>query len=731
MTYLGTYSGNFTAPGTSAEVSLQLVLNYTQDIAGNYTDVSWVFQMVEFVNANPFRNYHDCPASATVEGQVFGANNLDYNFDQTNETIGIASGTRRIYHNADGTKTGVSVSASYDGKSPLGTASFSTTFDLPTIPRASTPTYSNNSPDAGASITITTNRADASFTHDIERRWQGETGAYTSIATGVGASTGWTVPSTLINDIPNATSRVLEIRTTTKQSGTTIGTSLTYITVGVPSSVVPDFGTVTHAEAVTSPNIASLIGAYVQGNSKLTLAITSAVAGTGASIVQKYVQVLSGATILQVVDVLAGSAVTPAVLSASGTITLRGYVVDSRGRSYYEDVAITVLAYAAPSVTSLGIQRSLSDGTVDENGTYIRVNLNAAVQSLLVSAVQKNALTYRISTSPRDANTWTVKATTSPGGITFNSHAEVGTYVVTSAFDVKIEVYDKLSGGAPWTTIATISTAGVFLHLGNSGQGIGIGKYWESGRGSLDALSTLYQNNGERVWSDGAAVSVAGTNLNNLKKTGWYRGDSLTNGPTAAASGNWYFVEVIRHDDSYVLQRATPYFASLPGDVVYVRECNGGTWGAWQLVSNTRLAALEAKLALHRMFSVGPTTYNPLPTSNVTIGSDIVIPAEATYDRMVHAIAHANVQINGANEAWLGIADGSNTQLAEAHGIGANAINNTRWSLVVVKHVYVPAGSGSSARTFRMRGRANNSPVAVAEDARLSVTVQPWTSGDT
>lgn len=497
---MATYSGEFTTPGTSAQIRLEFeVWVISQSIALNTSTLGWQLRMVEYVNGSPFRNYHDCVASASIDGSgVYYAANLDYNFDQTNETIVIATGTRDVAHAANGTKQ-ISVAASYDGKGVIGTASLSVGgISLPTIPRASTPTYSDSTPDAGDSITITTNRADGSFTHDLEYRWQGSGSAYTSIATGVGASTSWTVPSSLINDIPNATTRVLEIRTTTKSGATTIGTSLTTVTVGVPESVVPDFGTVTHAEAVSSPDIATLIGAYVQSMSKLTLAITSAVAGTGATVTKKEVQVrTAGGTVLQTVDVTAGSAATPNTLSASGTLTLRGIVTDSRARTYYEDVTVDVLAYSLPSVTSLGLQRALADGTPDEEGTYIRVDLNAAVQSLLVSAVQKNALTYRISTSPRDANTWTVKATTTPGGVTFNSHAEVGTYAISDAWDVKVEVYDKLTSSAPLVIVGAISTAGVFMHLGNAGEGIGLGEYWQEGDpskpASLWAKNYLYQ----------------------------------------------------------------------------------------------------------------------------------------------------------------------------------------------------------------------------------------------
>lgn len=510
------YSGEFSTPGTSAEVTLVLeVVQGPQSVEGNYTDAFWEFRMVEHVNASPSRNWHDCGAYADIGERVFESNTLDYNFDGVNETIVIAGvGTRRIYHEPDGTAE-VLIGAAYDGKTPLGYAELSGVFVPDPIPRASTPTYSDTTPDAGDAITITTNRADSSFTHDLARRWQGSTGGYTSIATGVGASTSWTVPSTLVNDIPNATTRVLEIRTTTKKDGVSIGTSLTYITVRVPDSIEPDFGTVTHAEAVTSPDVGALIGGYVRGVSKLTLAISSAVAGDGATVKKKQVQVRSGSTVLQTVDVTAGAAVTPLPLSASGTLTLRGIVTDSRNRTHSEDVTITVLPYATPVATAVGLARCLSDGTVDEGGTRFRVNLTAAVQSLTVASTQKNALTYRISTRPQSGGSWTVKETTTPGGITFNSFAVVGTYLLNASYEVKVEVYDKLTAANPYVVTGTVSTAGVFIHFGNRGQGIGIGAVWQerdpAKPASIDALNWLYQGDGNRVLDVSEIASSAET----------------------------------------------------------------------------------------------------------------------------------------------------------------------------------------------------------------------------
>lgn len=91
-----------------------------------------------------------------------------------------------------------------------GDFSLSGSLALTTIPRASTPSVSGTT--IGSTMTITTNRASSSFTHTLTY----SIGSYSgTIATGVGASTTWTIPATLANAIPNNTSGTLSISCTT------------------------------------------------------------------------------------------------------------------------------------------------------------------------------------------------------------------------------------------------------------------------------------------------------------------------------------------------------------------------------------------------------------------------------------------------------------------------------------------------------------------------------------
>lgn len=76
------------------------------------------------------------------------------------------------------------------------------------------------------------------------------------------------------------------------------------------------------------------------------------------------------------------------------------------------------------------------------------------------------------------------------------------------------------------------------------------------------------------------AVIITGTNLNNVYKCGFYRGENLANAPTSLAGDYWY-IQVISATNLYVSQIAHCY----KGDKIYLsykRDCINGVWTAWK-----------------------------------------------------------------------------------------------------------------------------------------------------
>jgi hypothetical protein len=189
---------------------------------------------------------------------------------------------------------------------------------------------------------------------------------------------------------------------------------------------------------------------------------------------------------------------TTGVLTQSGSLDLVGTITDSRGRTASKTVSITVMNYALPNISSATAVRSSNTGTVDVNGTSIRVDLLAAVQSLIVGT-QKNDLTVNIKTKQTDDDTpWSSISpvdTVDAGDVGYNDHRILSTYDTAHSYVVRIEVSDVL--GSVSAVEITVGTGGVLIHYSTTEDAMGVGKYWE--QGSVDAQGQMYQRAGKRV----------------------------------------------------------------------------------------------------------------------------------------------------------------------------------------------------------------------------------------
>ncbi|HEU5223427.1 MAG TPA: DUF859 family phage minor structural protein [Candidatus Lumbricidophila sp.] len=484
---LGTY--NATLPAGGQNYTLQLVTSEgTANVASNSSPVNWTLTILKGGGSGKWAGGgHSW--SVVIDGQGYSGSLSAYDF-RNYTSLQLAAGTTNVTHAADGSKVNMSVSGSFndnDANGELGDGTASGVMTLAVIPRATTPTFTSPA-TMGAAMTINLPRASSSFTHTVQfiAKNASGTSVTTTIGTNQGTSTAWTpATATFAPYVPAATQLVGTIRVITYNGSTQIGTKDVSLTLNVPSSVVPTFTTITNSEATSG--IATAIGKYVQNVSTLNLAITGA-AGASGSTITSYKLTVAGQTI----NAVSG---TTAVISASGTVPIVGTITDSRGRTASQTVNVTVLAYTPPTITTLDAVRALSSGTPDDNGTYIRVNLNASVASL-VNSTEKNAITYKVYSRLRGSSTWTLKSTTTPGGRTFNNYSLISTYAVTSAWEIRVEVSDV--PGKVTAANDTVSTAFVLVDL-NGSLGVGIGQYHQNGM--LDVLGRVFQNNGNEVVS--------------------------------------------------------------------------------------------------------------------------------------------------------------------------------------------------------------------------------------
>ena len=136
------------------------------------------------------------------------------------------------------------------------------------------------------------------------------------------------------------------------------------LTVTAPASAGPEVGTVSAAplltvDGVTYPEVVS--GAYVQGKSGYSAAISGASAKYGARIAAYSI---SGGG-------YSGNKKTlqSGLLAAAGAQTITFKVVDTRGLSAVKTLRIDVAAYTAPQVTALSAWRVDEGGAADGMGT--------------------------------------------------------------------------------------------------------------------------------------------------------------------------------------------------------------------------------------------------------------------------------------------------------------------------------------------------------------------------
>lgn len=104
-----------------------------------------------------------------------------------------------------------------------------------TVYVATTPVLSEDVLQMGDDVTITLNRASSSYTHNLSYEIGTKSG---TIATGVGTSREWFIPTSLVTEITNATSGKMTIICVTKNGTATVGTQKITATVMVPTASV-------------------------------------------------------------------------------------------------------------------------------------------------------------------------------------------------------------------------------------------------------------------------------------------------------------------------------------------------------------------------------------------------------------------------------------------------------------------------------------------------------------
>lgn len=406
---------------------LKLTVTETEtSIENNTSTITWLFESIG--GSSPYYTIYNW--SVKVAGQqIYEKTTTTWSTEKFPAKKGSKTGTLTIKHKADGTADPVSFTLTGKVYSN-GTASFTGSLNLTTIPRASTPTI--GAVTLGSPVTITTNRVSNTFTHTLRYQFGNATG---TIATDVAETATWTPAITLAQQIPNAESGTGTIYCDTYSGTTLIGTKSVNFTASVPSSVVPSI-------SLSAPTIGGSApaswGIFVKGKSTASYTIT----GTGAQ----------GSTIRQYQSSVSGysyntASVTTGILYSAGTQTISAKVIDSRGRQATTSKTFNVVDYYNPSFTAVQIQRVDQNGNLDDNGEYAYFHFAGSVSS----CSGNNKGTFKIAYRIKNTGSYTEKTlatnqqSINQSGFITSDGTQSGTKIEfenTNTYDIKFMITD-------------------------------------------------------------------------------------------------------------------------------------------------------------------------------------------------------------------------------------------------------------------------------------------------
>lgn len=286
--------------------------------------------------------------------------------------------------------------------------------------------------------------------------------------------------STIYKQLPNGTSGTLKFTFRaytdsgyTKQIGSD---SYKEITLNIPN----DDSTKPTATFSVSP-VSSLSSAfnalYIKGKTKVTANLASGVGKYGATIKSYKVTIgtQSGTPPL-----------TSAFVSSPGELTVTGVVADSRGFSRTYTTKITVIDYSAPRLLPVSGESDIicarcnSAGTIDANGTYLKIKAKRSYSKVTSSGTQKNfcAMQYRYKAEGGNYSSWTeILSRTASSDEIVTGALLGGALSTTTSYSVQIRAVDDI--GDEVITTFSVPTEEVYLHKAGSIGSLGFGMFVE------------------------------------------------------------------------------------------------------------------------------------------------------------------------------------------------------------------------------------------------------------
>ncbi len=422
-----------------------------------------------------------------------------------------------VKHADDGT---LSLTATASGDRVLGgTFNTSISIELPTIARASIPTIAPNPITLSANtnpLTVATNRKSASFTHDVTCT----IGTFTATNSGVGESTTFDIPKTILSDF-TATSKTLQgtITCVTYNGATTIGTKTVNFNAQIDETQEhPNITSVTLTD--TNPNSAAIEaqGSYIKNATNLSASIVLGVTGSYTELASAVVQCGTKQQTYSLSGTSQTITFTYEKLDADALIIT---VYGKRGTSATQTKSWTLIPYRDITVTG-AINRT------SETGNTISFSLSGACFGGSFGSAT-NTVTVSYKYKLHTASTWTDGSQTftfTPSGTgetTYNYSNTISGFDYDKQYDLIFIVTDMFTSA---NTGEIVLTTGVPVY-GNGADFFSVygnvhihdhddpSQYWtlSPSNNLVDAITAvnssleMHNYNWSGSWSNGSSVS--------------------------------------------------------------------------------------------------------------------------------------------------------------------------------------------------------------------------------
>lgn len=345
----------------------------------------------------------------------------------------------------------------------VGSVSASGGIDCDVIPRATKPYCTPGTVKFGESVTIKTPRASSDFGHVITYSFYDKT---EQIADNQwNDEFKWTVPTSLISKMPNASQFYICFRVDTySRSGKFIGSNYCTLDVVLPSGYGPTVTGITYTNEDAA--IAKRFGAstIIQGVSKVKCNVSTSTKN-GATITY-YQNEIDGQSIPG-----PNSFFTTQPLKSSGTVVLKSTVTDSRGQKATLSKNISVTQWWSPAVKNVNAQRwNVSSNKADDDGTAVKITYSFSIAPV----ANKNDKTVMI--QYKNGETWTTLATytDSYSGENKVYISSAGKFSTDNAYSFRVLVKDYFTTDGVASYVA-ISPSFKLLDFSADGRGIGVG----------------------------------------------------------------------------------------------------------------------------------------------------------------------------------------------------------------------------------------------------------------